>query len=142
MIWFIVIILAAGLLMLAVMSASSKHHRQSKRTSTTLDRELVANRWQTITAQSQAGAAGLKTAVSEADKLLDYVMRGRGTAGDTMAERLKRTESALSNKEAVWQAHKLRNHLAHEVNFDLVVSQAQAAIQAYGQALRDLGALR
>ncbi len=144
MIWFIVIILAAGVLMLAVISKDpkSKGRGKSQRRSSSLDRELVAQRWLLIESQAGAGGSGLKTAVSDADKLLDYVMKQRGTAGDTMAERLRRSESALSHKEAVWQAHKLRNHLAHEVSFDLVPSQARAAIKAFEQALRDLGAMK
>jgi len=48
----------------------------------------------------------------------------------------------LSDKEAVWQAHKLRNHLAHEVGFEITPSHAREAIAAYQRALKDLGALR
>ncbi len=69
-------------------------------------------------------------------------MRSQGTGGETMAERLKRSQTRLSDKEAVWQAHKLRNHLNHEVGFEVVASHARQAVAAYGRALRDLGALR
>ncbi len=142
--WALLIIIAAGVLLLAVMSGAGKKPKRRRGGNRVggVDRELVATRWQAIDQMTTTGGSGLKNAVSEADKLLDYVMKQQGTAGDTMAERLKRCESRLSDKEAVWQAHKLRNHLAHEVSFDLVVSQAKQAIAAFGQALRDLGALR
>lgn len=143
MTWALLIIILAGIALLAVVSAGAKKPRVRRGGNRVggVDRELVANRWATIEQLSRDGGSGLKNAVSEADKLLDYVMKQQGTAGETMAERLKRCESRLSNKEAVWQAHKLRNHLAHEVSFDLVVSQAREAISAFGQALRDFGAL-
>lgn len=106
-----------------------------------VDRTMVASRWQTIEQAATTGASGLKQSVSEADKLLDYVMRQEGYPGNTMAERLKRAQSRLSDRESVWQAHKLRNAFAHDVEHDLVPAQARQAIQAFKQALRDLGAL-
>jgi hypothetical protein len=42
---------------------------------------------------------------------------------------------------AVWRAHKLRNTLAHELNFDLVPSQAHEALADFERGLRELGAL-
>jgi hypothetical protein len=115
--------------------SSKKHYRGH------LDRALVAERWATIQAMSQGGGNGLRQAVSEADKLFDYVMKTQGYPGQTMADRLKVAQSKLSDRNAVWNAHKLRNALAHEVGFDLVASQVRQALQAFERGLKDLGAL-
>jgi hypothetical protein len=95
----------------------------------------------TIMAGSQTGAAGLKSAINEADKLLDHVMRQQGAGGDTMGERLKSFGNRFSDRNGVWRAHKLRNVLAHEVGFDLVPSQAREALADFERAMKDLGAL-
>lgn len=68
-------------------------------------------------------------------------MKSQGYSGEVMAERLKQAQTKLSDRNAVWSAHKLRNALAHEVGFDLVASQAQEALRAFERGLKDLGAL-
>ncbi len=138
MIWGLLGILAVALLMFAIIGSKSKPPIGRR---SSLDKTLVRERWQTIQSLTKQGGNGLKNAVSEADKLLDYVLKAQGYAGQTLAERLKRAESKLSDKEAVWQAHKLRNALAHEVKFDLVASHAKEALEGFETGLRDLGAL-
>jgi hypothetical protein len=104
-----------------------------------LDVELVRSKWTDILSMQQAGPSGLKNALMEADKLLDYVMKARGFAGETMADRLRSGGQSLSNLNAVWEAHKLRNQLAHEVEHDLVAQQVRNALLTYQQAITDLG---
>ncbi|HSX41607.1 MAG TPA: hypothetical protein VLF21_03205 [Candidatus Saccharimonadales bacterium] len=141
MIWFLIAVLAAGLLVLAVVSGSQTAPKKVGGKKAHVNKELVHQRWQAIQAMNSGTGSNLKSAVAEADKLLDYVMRQSGYGGETMAERLKRAQKNLSNRNAVWEAHKLRNALAHEVTFDLVPKQAHEAVAAYYQALKDLGAL-
>lgn len=140
--WFLLVIIAAGVLLMAVVSRPQKRKVARGHHPVTIDRDMVSHRWHEIERAATSGGLGLKGAISEADKLLDYVMRGQGVAGDTMAERLKHTESRLSNKEAVWRAHKLRNHLAHEAGFEAVSSHVRESIRAYEHALKDLGVLK
>ena len=126
----------------AVTAAGSHDSRKTKKTYRShLDRPLVAERWATIQAMSQGGGNGLRQAVSEADKLFDYVMKAQGYPGETMADRLRSAQSKLSDRNAVWSAHKLRNALAHEVGFDLVASQVHEALRGFERGLKDLGAL-
>lgn len=111
---------------------------------TRLDRTQIADRWATIQAMAAGGGNGLRTAVSEADKLVDHVLRQQGLSGETMGERLKAARTRFSDRQVydgLWRAHKLRNALAHEVGFDLVPSQAQEALSDFERALRTLGAL-
>jgi hypothetical protein len=144
MIWvFLGLVLASALVMYAVIAKGQTSPRRgtNRRPTVKVNRTFVADKWATIEAMSTTGGSGLRNAVSEADKLFDYVLKGNGYAGETMAERLKRAESRLSNRNGVWGAHKLRNALAHEVAFDLVGSQAKEALHDFKRGLKDLGAL-
>lgn len=105
----------------------------------TLDTALVVSKWNDIMAMKQAGPSGLKNALMEADKLLDYVMKARGVSGENMGDRLKNGGQNLSNLNAVWAAHKLRNQLAHEVEHDMVPQQIHNALLTYQQAITDMG---
>lgn len=150
MIYFLLAALAAALIIYGVILGATPNKRQrgSHRPSASsrgyhgyVDPSEIKVRWETIMATSRTGASGLKSAINEADKLFDYVMRQLGYAGETMAERLKVAGSKLSDQNSVWRAHKLRNALAHEVGFDLVASQANEALHDFERGLRDLGAL-
>lgn len=141
MIWALLIVLSAGVVLFSIVSGSMKP-KKSRTKSIALDRDLIASRWQEVERLVISGGNGPKAAVSEADKLLDFALRGLGAPGTTMAERLKASQVRLSDKEAVWQAHKLRNHLAHEVGFEVTPSHAKSAVSAFQQSLKDLGALK
>lgn len=105
----------------------------------TLDTELVRQRWTEIGHMQEQGGMGLKNALMEADKLLDYVMRAQGFTGDTMGERLKRHGDRFSDLNGVWGAHKLRNQVAHDINVDIVKPQVINAIKILGRGISDLG---
>ena len=139
----LVIILVAAILVYAVIMSQSAKPSAKRTKRGHVDREMVSGRWNTIKLTSETGATGLKSSVGEADKLLDYVMRQMGFGGETMAERLRQGQKSFSRPqyEAIWQAHKLRNSLAHDISVDLVPSQAKEALRTYERALKDLGAL-
>lgn len=65
-------------------------------------------------------ANNLKQLVVETDKSLDFAMKNLRVEGDTMGDRLKNANKlfnkALYNK--IWEAHKLRNKIAHEFDFN------------------------
>jgi hypothetical protein len=139
---FLIIVLAAGLLIMAVISASgSKRSSRSRMRTGSIDKEFVSRKWATVQAMSVGNGANLRDAVSEADKLLDYALKQFGVPGETMGDRLKRSGRRFNDINAIWRAHKLRNALAHEVDFDLVPAQAKEALNDFEQGLRDLGAL-
>ncbi len=81
-------------------------------------------------------------AVVEGDKLLDKALMEMGMSGKSMGERLKKCgREKFSQTNAVWNAHKLRNQIAHESGFRLEYQQARHALTVYKQALKDLGAI-
>ncbi len=139
---YLAFIAVAGILLLGAISANgSKGAKNSKRAASNLNKALIAERWRGIQMSAGSGASGLKNSLNDADKLFDYTMKQLGYPGETMAERLKVAQTKLSDRESVWRAHKLRNSLAHDMDFDLVPSQVRGALAAFERGLKDLGAL-
>ena len=75
--------------------------------------------------------------VLDADKILDYALDAKGFKG-TLGEKLKLAGPRFSDLNGVWNAHKLRNKIAHEMG-DVSVSDAKAALGGFKRALKDLG---
>lgn len=145
---FVVALIVITFLVVLLMKQKAKPQKKAYRVDTNtsnssqqqgLNVGLVQSKWAEITAMQNSGPSGLKNALSEADKLLDYCMVGKGFAGETMGDRLKNGGSQFSNINAIWAAHKLRNQFAHEVEHDIVPEQVKQSIQALGNAIRDLG---
>lgn len=105
-----------------------------------LDHAYYQKQWDTIVAYKNNGGAGLQLAVFEADKLLDHALKDRGYPGQTMGDRLKNARGSFMNNDAIWQAHKLRNRLAHEQNVQLNPIAVDQALRALRAGLKDLGA--
>jgi 5'-deoxynucleotidase YfbR-like HD superfamily hydrolase len=97
------------------------------------DRKFFQENWARIMSFSDQ-----KHAVMEADKLLDVVLKKRGYQG-SLGEKLKRHGKVFSDLNALWAAHKLRNRLAHELNFRLSEAEAKQAMRTFRKAFEDLG---
>ncbi len=83
-----------------------------------------------------------KIAVLEGDKILDDALRNAGIFGETMGERLKSmTRTQFPMLDDVWEAHKLRNLIAHDINVSVSQEQARAAVDIFGKALYQLQVL-
>ena len=89
----------------------------------------------------QDNPASYTTTIINGDKVLDKALIEMGVSGKTMGDRLKRVGDRFTNTNAVWRAHKLRNAIAHESDFEVSYKQAYNALQVYKQALKDLGAI-
>jgi hypothetical protein len=81
-----------------------------------------------------------KMSILEADSILDDIFRKMGFKGDGLGERLKSVEpSDFDNLQKVWDAHKIRNKIAHEGDkFELTQPDAKSAIEGYEKALKEL----
>ena len=104
------------------------------------DGGAVQSRWEEIVRHARSDReAEWKLAVIEADKLVDDLLKTAGFHGETMGERLMSVEpSQLESLNSLWEAHKIRNKLVHEVNYFLRYTEAQRALQAYEKTLREL----
>ncbi len=82
-----------------------------------------------------------KQAVMEADKLLDMVLKSR-VNGENLGSRLKVARSIFRDKKnynLAWEAHKLRNKIAHEVDFDPGRDLCYRTVGDFKKVFRDLG---
>jgi hypothetical protein len=86
--------------------------------------------------------AELKLAVIEADKFLDDILKRIGYFGKDMGERLRKINSSqIANIDDIWQAHKVRNNIVHDVDYKLTEFGAERAVRTYKEALEELEAL-
>lgn len=83
-----------------------------------------------------------KFAVIEADKLTDELLKGAGFQGDTMGDRLMNIQPGqLITLQGLWEAHKIRNRLAHDINYFLRYTEAKRAVGLYEKTLKELQAI-
>jgi uncharacterized membrane protein len=84
-----------------------------------------------------------KLALIEADIILDEILKQQGYAGASLGERLRSiSPSSLASLDDAWQAHKLRNQIAHGgVDFVLTQKLAKETINRYLRVFADLGIL-
>lgn len=107
-----------------------------------LDVEKYRSRWLAIEQSLvRDNDASHHMAIMNADKLVDQALRDKGFKGQTMGERLKSAKAALPHRDNIWQAHKLRNQIAHEPDAKVSYDQARRALAQFKQTLKDLGAI-
>lgn len=106
-----------------------------------LDRGAIRARWAEIERAANGGEVNLKFAVMEADALLDHALKSLAMPGKTLGERLKYAAYKYPNINRVWNAHRLRNQLAHETSAYLDPVMARKAIRDFKDALELLNVL-
>jgi len=82
-----------------------------------------------------------KLAIIEADITLDQVLKDRGYVGNSLGERLRNiTPNQLQSIQDAWEAHKIRNRIAHDgSDFVLTKRIAQETIARYRRVFAELG---
>lgn len=70
--------------------------------------------------------------------MLDHILREKGFSG-TLGEKLKKARKLFNNPDNVWKAHKERNKIAHEMNYNIAIKKAQSLLEIYKQTYEDLG---
>ncbi|MBN2306671.1 hypothetical protein JXD20_01685 [Candidatus Peregrinibacteria bacterium] len=78
-----------------------------------------------------------KYAILEADKLLDYALTRMGYKG-SLGAKLKKTPTLFENINDVWAAHKVRNDIAHKINYRVDEKTYKATMLKFKQAFKDL----
>jgi len=98
----------------------------------------ISSRWNEIEQMDP------KMAVIEADKLVDTVLRRAGLQGASMADRLRQTEKLVSRNvyQSMWDAHKVRNELVHEMDRHVNEYSSRDAISKMRNYLEALGAFK
>lgn len=107
-----------------------------------LDVEKYRSKWLAIEQSVvRDNEASCHMAILNADKLVDQALTDKGFKGQTMGERLKSAKAALPHRDNIWQAHKLRNRIAHEPDIKVSYDLTRRALAQFKQTLKDLGAI-
>jgi hypothetical protein len=109
-----------------------------------IDRSMVENKWTEINQLvDMGGPSRMRSAIVEADKLLDYALKSKGLPGENMGERLKNAKDMMSYKayDCAWKGHKLRNMVVHEIEAEIFQFKAKEALRDFETALQDLRVL-
>lgn len=133
MISFFVAIIIAGISILVLVGYVSQNSPE-------LDKTPFRDAWKKVAEKAQHEMTW-ELAIVNADKLLDAALKKKGYKGSTMGERLISAKKVLSNRNSVWEAHKLRNRIVHEENVRLNEARVYEALKGFEIALKDVGAL-
>lgn len=84
-----------------------------------------------------------RLAIIEADIYLDRVLDQQGFYGDTLGDKFKQiTPEKLPSIQIAWEAHKVRNRIAHDgADFVLTMPESRRVLSYYEIVFRDLGVI-
>ena len=109
------------------------------------DKEDIKRKWQEIEQLISFGKpSNFKTAILEADKLLDHALRLLGYRGSTMGDRMKaisRNKFERDFFDDMWQAHKIRNEMVHNMNYEVLNFEAKRVVRQFERVLQELDVL-
>lgn len=152
-IWIIVIgyilaILALVLIIYSTVRLFELRHREEEYYGTILlapESEGGTNpRWLHIEELARSvNPSDWRSAIIEADIMLDDMLTKQGYDGEGVGEKLKAVEpSDFNTLNEAWEAHKVRNQIAHEGSaFDLSDTLARRTIAQYEAVFREFRAI-
>ncbi|MEK7609998.1 MAG: hypothetical protein AAB470_02675 [Patescibacteria group bacterium] len=99
----------------------------------------LAHRWENVVRHIESpNQNDWKQAILEADIILDDILNGMGYRGESIGEKLKRVVPGdFQTLNEAWEAHKVRNQIAHESGFVLPHNEARAAINLYRKVFEE-----
>ena len=77
------------------------------------------------------------SSILEADKLLDHALSKMGYKG-SLGGKLKKAPNLFKNINDVWAAHKVRNNIAHKINYKVDEKTYKKTMLQFKQAFKDL----
>jgi len=124
-----------------------KKKKNIRQSITTTDQKIIQKKWSEIEELIKLGGPScFQKAIIEADKLLDFVlsqMGYEGKLGDKLKlakeEFIKEKDYSLYND--IWRAHKLRNELVHNLNYEIYSFEVKEVIKKFEKAFKNLGVL-
>jgi len=106
---------------------------------------FVREKWAEIEILQQAkNPSSSKQAIIVADKVLEQVIK-QATNTNTLGEGLKLSKDLFSSYaiyDMAWKAHKVRNSMVHDANYDPPHYVVNEAISQFKSVFRDLGLLK
>ena len=128
-IFLLAFIIFAFVLAIIVFILAGKHQITEK------DKKYIRHEWNKIV---EINNENPDSALMNADKLLDHTLSVLGHTG-TLGDKLKKAGPLFHDLNGVWEAHKLRNKIAHEIGFKLTTQESAKYLIKYKSALKDLG---
>ena len=100
----------------------------------------VLKTWTKVTKHLESGLESeYKLAVTEADSILNDILKRMNFGGEVLTDRLdKLTSATLPSLEQVREAHKIRNSIIHNPDYKLSFEEAKRVLGIYEQSFRDL----
>jgi|GEM_PF-1772898 len=120
--------------------APAQSFKQPEQVTGVVQTGVLRERWNKLLAHlDSTQESQWKVAVMEADKLVDDALAKAGYPGATFGDRLSNIQpGTLLSLDGIWWAHKIRNRLAHEVDYFLRYTEARQAVGYYEAALSEL----
>lgn len=100
---------------------------------------LMAHRWTNALGYIASNNPNdWKQAIMEADIILDDLLTKLGYRGESIGEKLKRVATGdMKSLNEAWEAHKVRNQIAHEPGFALNHHEAKNVIGMYRKVFEE-----
>ncbi len=103
------------------------------------DKEKVIKKWKEIEELVSLGSPSrYKTAIIEADKLVDFILTTYGYKGKNLGEKIKSIPRNKYPKEFftnLWKGHLLRNKIVHDLNYEIHSSEAKDIIKRFKKVI-------
>ena len=144
--WVFIAVLFLGILYVSHKLSIVQYEEQKKywkaemATLETFDHTEHDIKWQKVeNLLGMLGESDWRLAIIEADNILAGLLQKMGYVGDTVGEKLKKIEpSDFLTLNDAWEAHKVRNRIAHEgTNFRLSHREAQRIIELYKKVFEE-----
>lgn len=146
-VWLGYVIIVLGLLFIvyALVKIFDLRHREEHQLGTLIVSEETSGpnkRWEHIQSLMESSeVASWRQAIIEADIVLDEMLTRQGYEGSGVGDKLKMVEpSDFNTLSDAWEAHKVRNQIAHEgSSFNLSDTLARRTIARYETVFREFG---
>jgi len=118
-----------------------EHHELYKPVVAAVAPDRINKQWERVLAHLESiNVSDWRLSIMEADIMLDEAVKKMGLKGDTMGERLKNADrSTFKNLGSAWEAHLIRNKIAHEGSqFDVPHDEARRIIRLYKEVFTEL----
>jgi hypothetical protein len=103
---------------------------------------LAVDQWAKLMTQLDKDEPDYKSIISEGDALVDFVLKMYGYPGLTMADRMRSIrKDQLRTLDELWTAHKVRNEIAHNINYVVSPKKGKETIEIYRRVLEELEAI-
>ena len=113
---------------------------------TRADKNNIVRRWKEVKKLVKSGGPSqLAQAILKADKIVDYTLKKLYPRETTNVGQYKKAEEFFKRKRDynnLWYAHKVRNEIAHNMDFDLPHAQAVKVIYKFEKSLKIIGVLK